>query len=735
MSGRLKSLVKSLVITLTAGLAVAVLPGQAAVAAPANQVTDGTFDSGTGTWWTGGDAGNLRTSSGQLCTDVAGGSSVNYLAMLGRGGFTLAAGRTYALTFDMRSTIAYSPVVRVQQEASPFTGTLDTPIQVDAGLRRYALPFTSSLGRSDIQIAFLLGGHPDASTACIDNVRLVETDEIANGSFTGTINPWWKTQASTAIALENNALRITTSAGKTNPWDDVVGTTGVTLRAGKQYVASFTASASTARSARVIVQTAASPYTSPLARDVALTTSPQRFSFRFTSTLTTEAGQLTFQVGAANTAVVRVDEVSLIEQQVTAFDPVLYWNGVLVDAFRSPAEADRNPTRLSRAGAMLQVAVHDALASATGVGTPYTSRITIPQDTVVANPEAAANRAAHDVLKAVFPAKDFAANLTTAQSRIPNGATDVESQRGSSVGAQVAAAVIAGRTGDGSANNAAYTPSTTAGAWRPTVTGAAAVSPNWGLVDPFVMTSGAQFRPGLPGGFTSYSALLASPAYGAQVNEVKKFGRYDAPLADRSAEQTEIAFFWANDVLGTYKPPGQMFEHTRIVSQMRGLGMLENARLFGLMSLALADAAIAAWDAKYQTAIDLWRPETAIQRAGEDGRSETVQDTTWKPLSNEKGVRFSPSFPAYVSGHATFGGAWAAVMKGYFGTDSLTMKLTTDDPDAKGVVRTFTSFSQAALENGRSRIYLGVHYQWDADSGYATGTKVGNLVIANALRP
>jgi hypothetical protein len=732
-STRIKTSLQALVLMLVASAAAAALPATAAHAAPANQVTNGTFDSGTATWWAGGNAGNLRNSAGQLCTDVTGGTNLNYLALLGRSGLTLTAGRTYALTFDMKTSIVTSPVVRVQQEASPFTGTLDTQIDVDQGLRRYSLPFTSSLGRSDMQIAFLLGGHPQNLTACIDNVRLVETDEISNGSFTGTINPWWKTQATTSIVLENNQLRVNTSAGRTNPWDDLVGTTGVTLRAGKEYVASFTASAGTARSARVIVQTQAAPYTSPLARDVSLTTSPQRFSFRFTSTLTTEAGQLTFQLGAADASVVRIDDVSLIEQQKAAFDPVLFWNDVLVDAFRSPAPEDRSPTRLSRAGAMMHAAIHDAVSSVTGVGAPYTARVAIPQDTIVATPETAINKAAYDVLRSVFPAKDFSADLATAQSRTPNGATAVERQRGESVGAQVAAAVIARRNGDGSADNTAYTPSPTAGAWRPTSAGTSAVSPNWGRVAPFVMTSSTQFRPGLPGGHSSYSSLLASPEYAAQVNEVQEYGGQTS--AKRTDEQTQIAYFWANDVAGTYKPPGQLFEHTQIVSGQRGLGIVENARLFGLVALAMADAGIAAWDAKYQTAIDLWRPQSAINLADQDGRTDTVADTAWKPLSNENNVPFSPAFPAYISGHATFGAAWAAVLKGYFGSDDLTMKLTTEDPDAIGVVRTFTSFSQAALENGRSRIYLGVHYQWDADFGYQTGSGVGNHVIANALRP
>jgi membrane-associated phospholipid phosphatase len=95
----------------------------------------------------------------------------------------------------------------------------------------------------------------------------------------------------------------------------------------------------------------------------------------------------------------------------------------------------------------------------------------------------------------------------------------------------------------------------------------------------------------------------------------------------------------------------------------------------------------------------------------------------------------SPPFPAYISGHATFAGAWAGVMKSFFGTDNVTFTANTEDPFiANGVTRTFTSFSAAAAENARSRIYLGVHYQWDADAGISSGTAIGTWIVANRLR-
>jgi hypothetical protein len=170
---------------------------------------------------------------------------------------------------------------------------------------------------------------------------------------------------------------------------------------------------------------------------------------------------------------------------------------------------------------------------------------------------------------------------------------------------------------------------------------------------------------------------------------------------------------------------------------------LQNVKLFAAVSLALGDAAIAAWDAKYQTPIDLWRPESAIRLAADDGNAQTVADPSWRPLSADTAeVNFSPPFPAYVSGHATFGGAWAAAMKAYFGTDSIGFTAETEDPhavDSAGnyLTRSFTSFSQAGLEDARSRIYLGVHYSWDGDYGYATGQKLvgdGGEPLADGTR-
>ncbi|MFI6267821.1 vanadium-dependent haloperoxidase [Micromonospora zamorensis] len=408
------------------------------------------------------------------------------------------------------------------------------------------------------------------------------------------------------------------------------------------------------------------------------------------------------------------------------FDHVVYWNKVLLDAYRA---TDLPPTVLSRAGAMMHLALYDTAVSFGASGAPYIAKIgRMPNYNY--DRDMNLDAAAVQVLRAVFPTLNFDQAYSNSRVYPPIGEPGPEGYS-SSVGETAAQNIINARANDGSANNAAYTPSSTAGQWRPTGSGPAA-SPNWGSVKPFALTSSSQFRPPLPGGFANIGAMLSSTQYANQVNDVRTKGAVDAPATARNSDQTQLAFFWANDAGGTYKPPGQLFAHTQIVAAQRPT---ETARLFALVAMAMADVAIAAWDAKYNTSIDLWRPETAIAEPQSDGNAATTPNPNWRPLSvNRSGVRFSPPFPAYISGHASFAGAWAGIMKRYYGTDAVTFTGGTEDPNAAGVTRTFNSFSAAATENAVSRIYLGVHYQWDADGGLSTGEAVANRVFGNYLK-
>ncbi|WP_433243027.1 vanadium-dependent haloperoxidase [Streptosporangium sp. CA-135522] len=407
--------------------------------------------------------------------------------------------------------------------------------------------------------------------------------------------------------------------------------------------------------------------------------------------------------------------------QASSFDHALHWNTALLKAFRSVQREKASPGRLARAAAMMNIAMHDANWPA--APRTYLPRITQqnPNDSI----EATMDAAAYGVLRNLFPGVDFTAELNAATAQIPSWVNPAYVAGGKADGEKIAALMIAERSGDEPAFDQAYTPDNVPGSWRPTGSGNA-LDPNVGRLKPFAMTSGTQFRPQPPAGFSSYDGLLRSSQYADQVNEVKSYG--SATSTTRTADQTAAAHFWANDVDGTYKPPGQLLDITIAVSKAKGLKQAENAELFNLVSMALADASIVAWDAKYATPIDLWRPESAIQSADLDNNDATTADKNWHPLSTGlSGQPFSPPFPAYISGHATFAGAWAGVMQRWFGHD-LTFTAKTEDPYATVTERTFTSFEAAAEEDALSRLYLGVHYRWDADGGLESGFNLGEYV-------
>lgn len=410
-------------------------------------------------------------------------------------------------------------------------------------------------------------------------------------------------------------------------------------------------------------------------------------------------------------------------------DAITHWNDVLLEVVR---QVGGPPTPISRAGAMMHGATYDAVNSiAPSTHRPYA--VSVPT-APTASLDAAVAYAAHDILVSVFLATTvpLATRLSDAISALPPG-PDVAAGR--VVGKQAAKAMLVRRRGDGAHDDAPYVSGTQPGDWRPTGSGPAA-TPNWGNVRPFVMPSGQSFRPPRPGGYASKAQMLASNEYAAQFNEVKRLGRFDSSA--RTPEQTEIAFFWANDVDRTYKSPGQLFAITKAVSAVKGLDIVENARLFALVALAIADAVIVAWDAKFDTSLDLWRPETAITQADTDGNPATTKDAGWKPLSKDPatGKHFSPPFPAYISVHATSGAAAMAVLRRFFGTDNVTFTIGTEDPNLPaGVTRTYNSFAAASREGTRSRVYLGVHFQWDGDSGFLSGTALGEFVSDHALTP
>jgi hypothetical protein len=151
----------------------------------------------------------------------------------------------------------------------------------------------------------------------------------------------------------------------------------------------------------------------------------------------------------------------------------------------------------------------------------------------------------------------------------------------------------------------------------------------------------------------------------------------------------------------------------------------ENARLFALLNLALADAAICSWDAKFT--FYNWRPVTAIRMADLDGNPSTQPDPAWSSLVT------NPPFPDYISGHSTFSGASATVLALFYGTDDISF--TTGSDGLPGVFRSYDRFSAAAEEAMDSRLYGGIHYRFANEDGLDAGLEVGAWTFRQYLQP
>ncbi|MBL8896138.1 MAG: vanadium-dependent haloperoxidase [Planctomycetes bacterium] len=392
-------------------------------------------------------------------------------------------------------------------------------------------------------------------------------------------------------------------------------------------------------------------------------------------------------------------------------DVVTDWNGAALQAIRA---GNTPPPAASRNLAILHCSVYDAVNGIERLHAPYLVNQRGPRR---ASREAAASSAARDVLAALYPAQlaSFDALNGTILGGIPAGSAKDE---GVAWGQEVAAAMLAARANDGSSPQPAYPGSTDPGKWRPTVSFGGVVRPallpGWGNVAPFGVRSGSQFRPPAPPRLRSFNYVL-------DWLEVEALG--EANSSARTADQTEIARFWGYGP-GTATPPGHWNQIALNVSDDQGLSLSENARLFALINIAMADAAIVSWDCKY--VYGLWRPITAVQLADTDGNPFTAADPNWTPLLA------TPPFPEYTSGHSTFSAAAAGVLRRFFGTDRIAFRVGSDD--LPGVERSYDSFSHAAFESGKSRIYGGIHFQSANFWGLHTGRLVSLYVMNRLLR-
>ncbi len=384
-------------------------------------------------------------------------------------------------------------------------------------------------------------------------------------------------------------------------------------------------------------------------------------------------------------------------------DVVTDWNLTTLQA----AVAASPNQRQQRVAAMVHAAIHDAVNSVAPRYKAYAVRVSPSGEASI---EAAAVQAAYGVLIRLLPGQ--AALLDGARSaslsQIPDGPVKEE---GLAVGEAVAGRIVALRSTDGSDVDGTYVFGSGPGEYQRTPpTFANPAIPALRFVKPFVLRRGDQFRAEGP-------PSLSSDEWAADFNEVKRLGSVDS--AERTAEQTEIALCGA-------EPPLPMWNRVaRSVSAQKQTGLVENARLFALLNLAMVDANIAVWDSKYT--YRFWRPVTAIPLADTDGNDATEADPDWMPL------RPTPLHPEYPSAHAVVSNAAARVMTSFFGKHIAFSTATSTCP--AGVVRSYRSFQALADEIGDSRIYIGFHYRSSVRDGAHLGRHVGHWTFRRVLQP
>lgn len=387
-----------------------------------------------------------------------------------------------------------------------------------------------------------------------------------------------------------------------------------------------------------------------------------------------------------------------------AGNAVTRWNAVALQVL----PVDPGLILDSRAFAIMHAAIHDAVNGVERRYQPYTADLSAANASV----DAAIAAASRDVLTALSPSQQATVEIAYAAAllAIPDGPAK---QAGIALGRKSAEANLARRIGDGAdtATSPPYVPNGEPGDYdftppfdQPPL-GPGALFPGWGKVTPFGIEVDAHPLPG--------PDALSSKQYARDFNLLKSIGRLDS--ASRTTAQTDIALFWFE-----FSPMGWNRIANTLIRQHR-LDVWQAARVLALVNFALADGYIAGFEAKYR--FRFWRPYTAIRKADQDGNDATSVDTTW--LSLQAPAFFIPPVPDYPSTHTVLGAAAAEVLIQTFGDRIRFSVISTTLP---GAVRQYHSLSDAAHENGLSRVYGGIHFLRAVQDGCKQGKGIGRAV-------
>ncbi len=387
-------------------------------------------------------------------------------------------------------------------------------------------------------------------------------------------------------------------------------------------------------------------------------------------------------------------------------DVIIEWNEVAYQAFGG--EQYQHSLMASRINAMVHIAMHDALNAIFPV---YATYAYMGKDNG-ANPIAAAASAAHMVLVHEIPDKlnflDSA--LQNSLSSLPD---DEAKTKGIQLGKAVGEVIINTRANDGANENpmSPVPPSNIPGVYQAVPPFDIVFAPFWEDIKLFGLQKKDQFR-------SKPYPSLNSEEYTKAFDEVKDLGNLNSNA--RTEDQTAYCNFWYE-----FSEAGWN-RVARILASNKKLNLLETARLFALVDMAMADAYIAGWDSKFY--YNLWRPYTAIRQADIDNNEYTIVDPQWEPAMP------TPPVQDYPSTHSALGNAAATVMEKILGDDTpFTMNSPTNLSNAGE--RSFINVKQAADENADSRVVAGIHFRFACEAGQEMGDKVGEWVVENYLKP
>ncbi len=385
-------------------------------------------------------------------------------------------------------------------------------------------------------------------------------------------------------------------------------------------------------------------------------------------------------------------------------DTVTDWNAIMRQTIRTEGAHVQ-----SRYAAITQLAVFEAVNSVTKEFTPYLGYV---PGAGVASADAAAATAAHKVLSTYFPASadTLDAERTRTLAAIPDGPAKTA---GIAVGEAAASAIMAHRASDGASIPVPYTPMPGIGRWQPTPPAMApAVATNWGHVTPFALDSAAQFRPGPP-------PALTSSRYTRDYNEIRQMGGAFSP--SRPEDRTAIARYMA------MTSPTQIWNDIAVqFSKADNLTMSETARALALMNMAVADAAIAVFEAKYH--YNYWRPVTAIRAGSNDGNPRTESDPGFTTLIN------APAYPSYPSGFGAFSNAARHALELVFGRHRQPFALPANS-NLPNMTLQYTKLRDLTDDIADARVYGGIHFRFEQDEAEIMGEDIARYIVARRMAP